>query len=922
MPSNFVFAARAFFAAIVVGAAAGGARMHAASGHAQSRATAPPSLLDNMDGAAPVLRLLDARDGVQLLAQGLDRDHHRFGGASEHLVVTAPPGDSAQVGYSVPEAPILDELQFAAWISCSRPGAQLAAQVVLPRSIDPRTRAPRTLLVRSGVPAAGSDWQRLSLANMPGLLAANVRVARAQHNGSIDERGAYVGQLVILVPGGTGSTELWVDQIAMYGAVFSKPNAASPVPSQLLTGQPASLSVAAQATNLGAPAGAASSAVARSAHDPPPMPRIVQWQGESFSLLQHLGFDALAMGRLPTPEEMAEATRLGLYLVCPPPIAKELGVNPVGSEYNCVLAWDLGDLAAPADVDEADSKAQLLRRHESIPTRSLLVRPRSQPLVASRIADRLLLDRPTLGATLSITDYAAWLTHQRRLARPGTGMWIAVDTHWSNNFMTELAALRGGNPAAISASLDDISLATTAAFGTLPRGFYFKSESSLSSPDPETRRRALAIELTNLRLGLVEPWLAAGRAASAARSSRPDITAMVLTVERSHLLVPVHWTVPEASGRPTPGTSSADQPITFLLPGVPESSDAYVLSVAGPRRLETRRVAGGLRLVLDNMPDDGFILLTEDGYAFSHVERYLRQHAGRAAQSRVELAALNRQRAARAVAALPQAALQQAGVVRELARVDALLAAVHGTLATQDFASAFARASEADRLLEQLARRTCQALWPECQPAESPVPADWSSLPDLARVASLVHGARSQLAPVPAGEFENLNELLSAGWRRQESPCEPIASAVRLSPTAPRAGSFSLELEAMSKVESDAPPAVPGAPVWITSPPIAVPPGQLVEISGWARVDETPIGSADALVIFDSIGGEESAVRLATAPSWTPFRMVRAAPEGAECRLTIALGGIGRAHVDSLRYRFIPLSNATSSASTEIPRRQ
>jgi hypothetical protein len=102
-------------------------------------------------------------------------------------------------------------------------------------------------------------------------------------------------------------------------------------------------------------------------------------------------------------------------------------------------------------------------------------------------------------------------------------------------------------------------------------------------------------------------------------------------------------------------------------------------------------------------------------------------------------------------------------------------------------------------------------------------------------------------------------------------------------------------------------PALATPPVWITSPPLVVPAGQLVEIRGWVRVVDAPIGSADPLLIFDSIGGEESAVRVSASPSWRPFRLVRAAPAGTEFRLTVALGGVGRAAVDSFEYRFIPL---------------
>jgi hypothetical protein len=90
-----------------------------------------------------------------------------------------------------------------------------------------------------------------------------------------------------------------------------------------------------------------------------------------------------------------------------------------------------------------------------------------------------------------------------------------------------------------------------------------------------------------------------------------------------------------------------------------------------------------------------------------------------------------------------------------------------------------------------------------------------------------------------------------------------------------------------------------------------------VEISGLARVSNVPIGSPDPLLIFDSIGGEESAVRISSAPSWTPFKMLRAATPGSELRVTVALGGVGRAQIDALSYRFIPQSTSSNQNNRE-----
>jgi len=120
-----------------------------------------------------------------------------------------------------------------------------------------------------------------------------------------------------------------------------------------------------------------------------------------------------------------------------------------------------------------------------------------------------------------------------------------------------------------------------------------------------------------------------------------------------------------------------------------------------------------------------------------------------------------------------------------------------------------------------------------------------------------------------------------------------------------------LELQVINESPGGTPPAIPQSPVWVTSPPLQTPPGHLVEISGQVRVAEAPLGLADPLVIFDSIGGEEGAIRVDSSPAWRPFRMVRVPTPGAELRLTIALGGVGRAQVDGIAVRYIPLRPAT-----------
>jgi hypothetical protein len=204
-------------------------------------------------------------------------------------------------------------------------------------------------------------------------------------------------------------------------------------------------------------------------------------------------------------------------------------------------------------------------------------------------------------------------------------------------------------------------------------------------------------------------------------------------------------------------------------------------------------------------------------------------------------------------------------------------------------------------------------LVPDLLAGTGPVPIDWPTISEAVRIGKALAQSRSAPQLISGGEFENLSELMGSDWQRFENPPPRVRTAVRLSPEAPARGSYCLELEARSEAPETASPAIALPPVWVTSPPLAAPPGHLIEITGLARVGEPPIGSPDPLLIFDSVGGEESALRISEAPSWQPFRLVRAAPPGAELRLTIALGGLGRAQVDSIAVRYVPMPAAAAA---------
>jgi hypothetical protein len=159
------------------------------------------------------------------------------------------------------------------------------------------------------------------------------------------------------------------------------------------------------------------------------------------------------------------------------------------------------------------------------------------------------------------------------------------------------------------------------------------------------------------------------------------------------------------------------------------------------------------------------------------------------------------------------------------------------------------------------------------------------------------------------GDFEDLGQLRHLGWQHIDDPVVGIDTRVELSGQAPREGRYALELSATSTSPGVSPqtiagPWIAGQPlVWITSPPIRVTAGQIVEISGWVRLSQPIAGGIGGLEILDSLGGPELALRVRDASDWQPFRMIRGVTETSETAVTFALTGLGTANVDGVMVR-------------------
>jgi hypothetical protein len=864
--------------------------------------------------------------------QRIEEDDHS-GKRSELIQISGSMGSYAYFTQDVPAGRVVAELTPSVWIKANRPGIQLLARVVLPQSIDPRTGRPVATLVHGSSYTSVGAWQQLRITDIPQLLSRQVRVLRAQIGPDVDAREAYVDQVLLNVYGGPGQSAVVIDDLEIVGLV-PRQGVVQPVSAiGAVNDQPAG--------SAGAPSGSASTGITPAGNGTaqhqvtidgslllvdgrPMLPRVIQSQGEPLAWLKEQGFNVVRTTAPLTPEMLAEAQRVGIWLIGPPPLSG--GQAPGGGAqlgeitpaFEPVLAWHLGSGLANRELPATIALAKQLRASDRQLRRPLMCGVEEQTLSYSRQVDILTSSRFPLDTSLELKDYAAWLRERPRLARPGTPLWTEVQTEVAPELTAQCLALAGKQAPEPAIDADALRLLTYQAFASGMRGIEFASDARLDANDNATHLRALTLALLNLELDLMEPWGAAGNFVASASSTDPNIRGVVLSTDTARLVLAIR-----CPKRSQYMAAPQDVGASIIVPGVPDAHEVYELTPAGLRKLQHKRVAGGVSITLDDFLLTSAVLITADPVVVNSRTNRAKELAPRAAQLQRDLAAamlaevetvdrrLGRQ------PQLPPAAAKIAEARGALQRADELLA-------TGDFPRAYQAARNAVMPLGHWKHETWDRMFAPTStpattplavnsPASSPLVVSFDTLPEHLSFMSTVGISPPGENLLAGGDFEDLQAMLQAGWQHFEHSQPDVQTNVELSPIAPYAGHFSLRLQAQPPKPDTTPTLVETTPLWITSAPIHVEAGDVVCIRGQVRV-QTPIsGSIDGLMIIDSLGGEPLAERIGETSGWKEFVLYRAAPSAKNMTLTFALTGLGEACIDDVSIRMLRRGGAAAT---------
>ncbi len=840
---------------------------------------------------------------------------HR-GGLGERLVVDAAAATTISLDMPLGPAAAIDELRAEVWVRGSRPNIRLSARVRL--AARDAAGGAIDVLVPGTTSRDIGHWELLEVADIPAALARQMPALRLEHSPQLSPEGATVTGLVIDFAAGPGRHSIAIDDLSVSGLIrldSVHDPLVQPVAATAEAAEPAD-----------PPAGLTRGVL--EVDGLPFFPRGIDWNGEPMRQLAELGFNCV---RLPAPasrDQLAEARAAGLWIICPPPPIPAIDMTepervPLLRNWNRVLAWDVGAGLTEADVEKLAEQGRRIRTCDPRAGRPIIGGADSGLRSVSRHVDMIVARRTVLGTSLELVDWLEWLRQRPRLARPGTPFLATLATEIDPAAARQAAALAGVGGRGLAIDPESLTLAAFSAVAGGVRGILFSSSRRLDADDAEARMRAAAVREMNRSLAVLEPWAAAGRFASRAKTSSPEVQAFVMEAARARVVLA--WRCVQGSqivarryeGGDLPGE---ERPLSILVPGVPEAHRAWEVAPGGLRPVRQQRVTGGVSVTLDDFITHPVLVFSGEPAVTARVQGQLRTLAPLELASARELASLALATAGELLGRLPSQALSgppPVAAVQMLTEAGRLAAAGEAAVTSDPVA-----ASRALRKAAAIAGQFERRIWENAVKAEgsmvaSPLTCSDATLAEAWQFVSAKGGTVPGEELLAGGGMEDLGPLAEGGWRHFARPQGEIRTTVEVSRSRPASGQGCLRLAAAPAKPDDSPVVIETPPVWITTPPLSAPAGKLLEISAQVMVPQAITGSVDGLLVFDSLGGPALAERVGPTGDWRRLvlhRIVPAEAAGEPLVVTFALSGLGEAQIDEVSVRTIERSGPDGPA--------
>jgi hypothetical protein len=830
----------------------------------------------------------------------------RTGQQCEYLHLTAEQGSYIHYLYPISRAPLSEDLITRVWIKSNRPGTQLLGRLVLPRQRNPKNLDEvLTTLLRGDQYQLVGRWQALEIRQPVKVAKEQQQLMRLELQRDVDFTDAYIDTLVLNVYGGPGKTEIWIDDLEV-GPVLEGNGL-----------QPSDKPTSSPETKL-APRLVSRSSVVEVNQDQ------LLVSGRRFLLLgirrsdtplkalRDAGLNTVWFDAATSPATLEEAANLGFWLVPVLPVTGPEGQTnsqALSEEVNrfllndAVLFWDLGG-GLVKDKKDMEAVTRAIRVIRTIdPQRPLGADVWDGLPEYSFALDLIGAHRWPLMTTLELGQYREWLDQRRRLARPGAFMWTWVQTHLPDWF-TELVYHQPGSAGfsePIGPQPEQIRLLTYIALAAGYHGIGFWSDRFLADTH-QGRDRLLALALLNQELQMLEPLLVTSKYEPIwIDTGHPEVKAAVFRTDRGMLVLPI-WL--GKGSQFVPG-QSATAKLTLVIPEVPLGTTPWQITPVEIRSLHQERVVGGTKITVPEFGLTSAILFTADTNStgilahFQEQARFMREIAAQWAR---DLAQVELEKVTQIQEQLENLGHPLPDGAKLLQDARTRFQACLQFWDSRDYRKAY---QEANRVLRPL-RILMRAQWEQAiqgldTPVASPFAVTYYTLPRHWRFMEQVRQSTFGSNVLSNGDFELGPEEVPHFWSPQETTIDDVILESRRVTDQAKEGRRCLMLRITPKNSELAPKTLERTFLAINTPAVHLPPGTLVQISGWIRIPGPITATADGALFYDSAGGEPLAVRLTGRTGWKKFTLYRQVPSSGLLNVTLGLTGIGTVYFDDIR---------------------
>ena len=827
-------------------------------------------------------------------------------------------GTQLLVAHPIEPAFVIPELTVELRVRSADVGLRLMVRIVLPHTRDVDSQNPITTYLLGPEYRRADHWQTLRFPpdEMRRLLQQQLWILRRKFGPQVNLRNAYVDRVVVNLytepgPHRVDLDDLKVDSIVSAQAIARQVEAGAPVfpepdPRRDDRVQPASAT--ADPDKLPSLVRRDGSVIL--VRDKPFFPRIIQHNGEPFAFLKSLGFNTVQLRGPATPEQLNEAKRLDIWLICPPP--SSTGIQTIPFAYDRVLAWSIGERQTARNLVNIQNTIREIRDSDLREGRPIVAHVRSHWSLLGRELDVTLLGQSPLGSSFLASQYNHWI-EDRAAAIGNRVVWADIQTECSRTLLDQARLLTNQLPPT-PIEPQQIHFLIYEAIAGGARGLRFTSRTRLDLGDPAARLRATTLSYLLDELEQLAPWVAGGAVRGTIETGDDRLEVTAIDTSRARLLLvqrPTHREQYWAGDVPLARIRILDSTASY-------TDRAYQITPAGMIPLDSQRDPAGLKLTIDPCPYCTAIALTQDPLVTNRLNALSTAPSNRptALQRYADLARqwlaimqLIESQCGQWGHASPAASGALNEAVNALRQTDRLQTSGSDQLTLKYLHRAHERLAFVRRELMS------EAIGNFASKTSTPLLTHISLVPLHWQLADRLRSATWKPNALAGGDFEDLPHMLRAGWTNHRVDITGIATQVELTRESAREGTYGLQL---SVSVDPGIKLVETTPVWITSAPVPVKAGQLVRIHGWARVPRVISRSQDGLVIRDSLSGHAMAERIPFTDDWQEFSLYRAVLRDGKIDVTFEMTGAGTAWIDEVTVRTIDLPRSAERQARKL----